>query len=80
LSFLGVETTYEDFNSLLTPELAADRVGVSKQLLNYWRATGKLPVAERRNGQPLYRLGDVLAAESVARSVPRRRRARIIAA
>jgi hypothetical protein len=69
---------HEDFDTKLTADLAAERVGVSKQLLNYWRATGKLPVVGRRGTQPLYRLGDVLIAESSARAVPRARRARIL--
>jgi len=72
---------HEDYDALLPAPLAASRVGVSRQLLNYWRATGLLAPAEKRNGQPLYRLRDVLHAESRARGVPRHgRRSRLITA
>jgi DNA-binding transcriptional MerR regulator len=58
---------YEDFDAILTAPMAAARVGVTRQLLNYWRSSGLLPVAERRAGRPLYRLGDLLKAEAEAR-------------
>lgn len=58
---------YEDHDVLIPGHLAAERVGVSRQLINYWRISGQLPVATWRDGRPLYRLGDVLAAERATR-------------
>lgn len=43
----------------LRPAEAARYVGVSKQLLNWWRRDGKIRPDERGR----YRLGDVLQAE-----------------
>ena len=70
---------HEDFDALLPATLAAQRVGVSRQLLHYWCRTGRLkPSGTATGGQPRFRLGDVLAAEAAARSVPRGRRSRIV--
>lgn len=49
---------------------AAKRAGISRQLLNYWRTTGKVTP----NEDGLYRLGDVLAVESKMRNDPNSRR------
>ena len=58
----------EDPNTLLPGVLAAERARVSRQLIHHWRVTGRLPVAEWRDGRPFYRLGDVLLAESETRA------------
>ena len=60
---------YEDFDALLSAPLAAARLGTSRQMLNYWRTTGRLVVAERRGGHPMYRLRDLLVAEAATRRV-----------
>lgn len=65
----------EDQQTLLPGHLAAARAGVSKQLLHYWRRAGRLPVAEYRDGRPLYRIRDVLEAERATRNSPHSRRA-----
>jgi len=68
----------EDLQTLLPAPFAAQRVDVSRQLLNYWRATGAIEPVEYRNGQPWYRIADLLATEAkmrgaarAARGVPR---------
>lgn len=60
---------------LLPANLAAARVRVSRQLLNWWRRTGKLtPAAADRTGRPLYRLGDVVQVERQTRRSPQSHR------
>lgn len=76
-SFGSEVVVHEDFDALIPAHMAAVRVGVSRQLINYWRTSRRLRVAEVCGGQPLFRLGDVLEAESSARAVPRGHRARI---
>lgn len=66
-------TVYEDFDTLLPAPMAAARVSVSRQLINYWRSTGRLPDSGTP-GRPLYRLGDLLRAEAAARRDPRSHR------
>lgn len=68
---------HEDFDTLLPAHLAAQRVGVSRQLINYWRTRGWLTVAEVHDGAPHYRLGAILYAESTARAARLGPRARI---
>lgn len=53
-----------DPNALLTATQAAEAVGVSKQLFNYWR--GKGYIQPDRDG--LYRLGDVYELEERMRT------------
>lgn len=48
-----------DVNARLTGSQAAEVVGVSKQLINYWRISGRL----KRGDDRRYRYGDVLAVE-----------------
>lgn len=48
-----------DLNARLRPAQAARAIGVSKQLVNWWRSTGKLSP----DAQGCYRWGDVLAVE-----------------
>jgi hypothetical protein len=50
----------------LRPAMAAKAAGVSRQLVNWWRATGKISADE----QGLVRLGDVLAVERAMRRSP----------
>jgi hypothetical protein len=52
-----------DLDARVPAWFAAQRAGVSKQLLNYWRTKGKVAPDERG----LYRLGDVLVVESQTR-------------
>jgi len=61
-----------NLDALLTGAQAAKAAGVSKQLLNYWRTSGKL------DRQPCgrYRLGDVLTTEAAMRNSSQSRRAR----
>jgi len=66
----------EDPDTLLPGVLAAARAEVSRQLLNYWRQTGKLRPAEVRDGRPLYRLGDVLEVERATLHSSQSRRTR----
>ena len=66
----------EDPDMLLPGVLAAERVEVSRQLLNYWRQSGKLRPVEYRDGRPLYRLRDVLEVEAATLRSSQSRRAR----
>lgn len=50
-------------NARLTATQAATAVGVSKQLINYWRASGKLT----RGPDGRYRYADVLTVERLTR-------------
>lgn len=61
--------------ALLPASLAALRVGVSRQLFNYWRATGKIiPVAFGSDNRPLYRHRDILEVERATRRSPQSHR------
>lgn len=59
-----------DLDARVPARFAADRIGVSKQLFNYWRRTGK--VTPDDHGR--YRLGDVLEVERQTRRHPNSRR------
>jgi hypothetical protein len=57
-----------DDSPLVPAWFAAKRMGVSRQVVNYWRTSGRLPVADKDDkGRPLYRWGDVLEAERQTR-------------
>lgn len=55
-----------NLDARLRPTDAAKVAGVSKQLLNWWRTTGKLQPGQ--DGR--YRLGDVLRVESQTAANP----------
>lgn len=58
--------------------LAARQAGVSPQLLHWWRRSGLLePIAQDKQGRPLYRVGDVLAVELRTRRSPKSHRASV---
>jgi hypothetical protein len=61
-------------DALLTVTEAAALARVSKQLVNWWRTSGRI-AAEQRNGVWRYRLGDVLKVESETRRKPQSHRA-----
>lgn len=63
-----------DMDARLPAHLAAATVGVSRQLLNWWRRSGKLKPVGVRGRQPLYRLGDVFHVEAATRRSPRSHR------
>lgn len=65
-----------DPDARLPAHLAARLVGVSRQLVNYWRASGLLQPVGRASRGYVYRLGDVLEAERQTRRSPNSRRAR----
>lgn len=61
-----------NLDALLPGHLAATYFGVSRQLIYRWRQLGHItPAGTDRNGHPLYRLGDLLAAERATRRSPR---------
>lgn len=65
-----------DMDARLTGAEAANRAGVTRQLVYRWRLLGHLnPVAYNQKGHPLYRWGDVLKAELTTRKSPMSRRA-----
>lgn len=59
-----------DLDARLSATQSAQAIGISKQLFNYWRTTGK--VVPDQDG--LYRWGDVLQAERQTRRSPNSRR------
>jgi len=61
-------------DDLLPASIAAKKAGVSRQLFNYWRKTGKVQPAEEADGHDLYRLGDVKRIERVMRNSANSRR------
>lgn len=61
-------------DDLLPASIAAQKAGVSKQLFNYWRRSGKVQPAEEINGHPVYRLRDVKRVERVMRNSSQSRR------
>jgi DNA-binding transcriptional MerR regulator len=63
-----------DPDARLPAHLAARLVGVSRQLINYWRASGLIVPVGHRGRSPLYRLGDILAVEADTRRSPQSRR------
>jgi hypothetical protein len=61
--------------ALLPASLAALRVGVSRQLFNYWRSSGKIaPAAIGPDNRPLYRHLDILEVERATRRTPQSHR------
>lgn len=63
-----------DLDAKLPAHLAAAMVGVSRQLINYWRTSGKLKPIDREGRQPLYRLGDLFEVEQETRRSPQSHR------
>jgi DNA-binding transcriptional MerR regulator len=63
-----------NMDARLPAHQAARLVGVSRQLINYWRAKGKLKPVDRQGRASLYRLADVMAVESAMRNSPQSRR------
>lgn len=61
-------------DALLTVTQAATLARVSKQLVNWWRTSGRIR-AVKRNGVWRYRLGDVLQVECETRNAPQSHRA-----
>jgi DNA-binding transcriptional MerR regulator len=64
-----------DPDARLPAHLAARLVGVSRQLINYWRASGLIQPVGHRGRSPLYRLGDILRVEADTRRSSQSRRA-----
>ena len=64
-----------DPDAKLPAHLAARLVGVSRQLVNYWRTSGKLKPAAHATRGYVYRIGDVLELERATRRSPNSRRA-----
>ena len=64
-----------DPDAKLPAHLAAAMVGVSRQLINYWRTSGKLHPVAYDGRSPLYRLRDVLHVERATRRSPHSHRA-----
>lgn len=63
-----------DPDAKLPAHLAARLVGVSRQLINYWRTSGLIQPVARRGRSPLYRLADILRVEAETRRSPNSRR------
>lgn len=63
-----------DQDALLTVTQAASLAQVSKQLVNWWRTSGRL-AGVKAGGVWRYRLGDVLAVERDTRRSPQSHRA-----
>lgn len=63
-----------DLDAKLPAHLAAAMVGVSRQLINYWRRSGRLEPVAVDGRSPLYRLGDILDAERDMRRSPQSHR------
>ncbi len=63
-----------DLDARLPAHLAAAMVGVSRQLVNYWRNAGLLRSVGASGRSPLYRLGDVLEVEQTTRRSTQSRR------
>lgn len=61
-------------DALLTVTEAAALARVSKQLVNWWRTSGRIG-ATKRKGVWHYRLGDVLKVEAETRRAPQSHRA-----
>ena len=62
-----------DTNALLPAPAACRIAGIYRQLLYAWRTRGHItPAATDHRGQPLYRLGDILAVEATMRGRTRR--------
>lgn len=63
-----------NLDAMLTVTEAATLARVRKQLVNWWRASGRL-TGHRIGGQWRYRAGDVLACERDTRRSPNSHRA-----
>lgn len=63
-----------DLDARLPAHLAAAMVGVSRQLINYWRKSGRLKPVDHNGRQPLYRLGDLFDVERETRHSPQSHR------
>lgn len=71
-----------DLDVLVPAWFACRRLGVTKQTFGYWRTSGKVKQATDEagrpkvdgRGSPLYRYGDVVAAERATRRSPNSRR------
>jgi hypothetical protein len=63
-----------DPDAKLPAHLAARLVGVSRQLINYWRTAGLIRPVAVSGRSPLYRLGDVLEVERTTRRSSQSRR------
>lgn len=62
-------------DALLPAFLLARRLGVSRQLVNYWHKNGKLNQAgEGKDGRPLFRFLDGAELEAAMRANPRSHR------
>lgn len=53
---------------------AAWYLGISRQLLNYWRTTGKVEPVRHVGRRPLYRLADLVEVERAMRRSPQSHR------
>lgn len=61
--------------------MIARKLRVSRQLVNYWRTSGKLAQAgEGADGRPLYRLLDAAVLEAKMRNDPKSSRKRELSA
>jgi hypothetical protein len=56
-----------NLDARLPAHLAARAVGVSRQLFNYWRSSGKI----QPDARGMYRYGDAVALEAAMRRDPR---------
>ena len=54
----------------VTASDAAWYLRVSRQLINYWRSTGKVQPVGQRGRHPLYRLADLVEVEYHTRKSP----------
>jgi hypothetical protein len=63
-----------DLDAKIPAHLAAAMVGVSRQLVNYWRSEGHLVPVDHDGRSPLDRLGDLLAVERDMRRSPQSHR------
>jgi predicted site-specific integrase-resolvase len=53
---------------------AANYLGISRQLINYWRTTGKIQAIGRRGRHQIYRLADLVEVERLTRRTPQSHR------
>lgn len=64
-----------DLDARVPAHQAAQLVGVSPQLVNSWKQSGKLKPCGKRGRSPLYRVADVLHVEASMRRSPQSHRA-----
>lgn len=69
----GVQVATRDYDALFPAAFLARRVGVSRQLFNYWVRSDKIAPRGRDplTGHPTYRYGDAIELEAVMRNSPR---------